>query len=303
MTVDLERLASHRLLEDPERRLRERFLTREIGGAGTVAVLSEPWEGRASMGWVVCGSFAMDQAYLLSLETALARRLAAGGFAALRYHAQGYGDSETDAEQVTLSSHVRDARDAVEILRETAGVQRVGLAGALFGGSVAALAAPGAEALVMIQPVVRGSAYIRATVRRSIGTSLPNQAEGPARDRADVMDVEGFPLRPEVVEEFEAFDLRRELTGVPGRALVIQVSRSTEAQGPLAELVEQLASGGARAELRVVAHPEALRFGLPRHRRAGGERKVDVQADLTDGVLQTVARWCGESEVAAGAHP
>ncbi len=304
MTVDVERLERHRVFEDPERRFRERFLSPEIGGAPTVAVLSEPWEGRATTGWVICGSFAMDQAYLLSLETALARRLAAAGLVALRYHAQGYGDSDLDAEHVTLRSHVGDAQDALEVLRGATGVERVGLAGALFGGSVAAMAGARADALALVQPVVRGQAYIRATVRRSIGTSLadrPSDPEGPTSGTPGVVDVEGFPLRPEVVAEFDAFDLLAELPPFAGRSLVIQVTRSPEPQRPLSLLADRLAVAGGRSELRVVAHPEALRFGLPRHRRAGGTRKVDVQVDLSDGILETIARWCAGAEVRARA--
>ncbi len=304
MIIDLARLERHRILEDPDRRYRERFLTPEIGGAPTVAVLSEPWQGRATAGWVICGSFAMDQAYLLSLETALARRLAAAGFVALRYHAQGYGDSELDAEHVTLRSHVRDAQDAIDVLRQAAGVETVGLAGALFGGSVAAMAGARAEALALVQPVVRGKAYIRATIRRSIGTSLVDRAaerEALATDAQGPLDVEGFPLRPEVVEEFDGFDLLEELPPFAGRSLVVQVTRSPDPQAPLRLLADRLALAGGRSDLHVVAHSEALRFGLPRHRRAGGTRKVDVQADLTDGILETVARWCAGAEVRAGA--
>jgi pimeloyl-ACP methyl ester carboxylesterase len=305
VTVDLDRLERHRVLEDPERGFRERFLSPEIGGAPTVAVLSEPRAVRATAGWVICGSFAMDQAYLLSLETALARRLAASGFAVLRYHAQGYGDSELDAEHVTLRSHVRDARDAIGVLRDVAGVGTVGLVGALFGGSVAAIAGEGSEALVLVQPVVRGSAYLRSTIRRSVGTSLADpdasEARGSGVSEEGPVDVEGFPIRPEVVADFDAFDLLEELPPFAGRSLVLQVSRSSEPQPPLRRLADHLAAGAGRSELRVVAHAEALRFGLPRHRRTGGTRKVDVQADLTDQILETIATWCAGAEVRAGA--
>jgi hypothetical protein len=302
VTVDLARLERHRILEDPERRFRERFLSPEIGGASTVAVLAEPWDGHAAAGWVICGSFAMDQAYLLSLETALARRLAAAGFVALRYHAQGYGDSDLDAEHVTLRSHVRDLEDAIDLLRETAGVESVGLAGALFGGSVAAIAGARAEALALVQPVVRGSAYIRSTIRRSVGTSLSDRPAGRETPSPEggVADVEGFPLRPEIIAEFEAFDLLESLPPFAGRSLIVQVSRSPEPQPPLRALADRLSRGGGRSELRVVAHGEALRFGLPRHRRAGGTRKVDVQADLTGEILEAVATWCAAAEARAG---
>ena len=116
MGVDLELLAQHHRFEDPAAGYSEEFIQPRLGLGNTVAVLSTPLGPSASLGWVICHSFALEHVYLQPMETALARRLAATGFAVLRFHAQGYGDSELDSDQVTLHSHVEDTLDAASVL-------------------------------------------------------------------------------------------------------------------------------------------------------------------------------------------
>ena len=43
-----------------------------------------------------CPSFAMEQIHLGRMEVVMARVLAAAGFPVLRYHGQGYGDSQAE---------------------------------------------------------------------------------------------------------------------------------------------------------------------------------------------------------------
>src|SRR5439155_5056830 len=110
-----------------------------LGGGSTIAVLSRPLAPAHPIGWVVCHSFGLEQINLDQLDVIVARTLAAAGFTCLRFHAQGYGESEL--REVTLEGHVDGALDAVNLLLREPGVGRVGVMGARFGAVVAARAA------------------------------------------------------------------------------------------------------------------------------------------------------------------
>ncbi len=301
MSVDQELIEGTRAFADTDLGIRERFLTPTLGGAGTVAILASPIAERAHTGWVWCGSFGSEQGYLMPFEVALVRRLAAAGHAVLRYHGQGYGDSETDAEHVSLESHRRDAIDAVALLREVEpDLISIGLVGSRFGGTVAALVAgeTQVDALVLIDPVVSGSAYVRTMLGRSVIGGLkaadPQRTPTPAAPNdITVIEVEGTLLDRAALDEIAELDLSNAVNGYRGPSLILQVSRSSEPRTPMERLRARLAELGGRPELHVIADPDALRFGLPRFRRAGGSRKVDVQSDLTETLVSETVRWVG----------
>jgi pimeloyl-ACP methyl ester carboxylesterase len=301
LTVDHQLIASVGTFTDPELGIRERFLTPTFGGATTVAILSEPIATSPRGGWVWCGSFGAEQGYLTPFEVSLTRRLAATGHAVLRYHDQGYGDSELDAEAISLGSHRQDALDAVGFLRATTpDLATIGLIGPRFGGTVAALVAAEAQAsaLVLIDPVVSGSTYVRTMLARSVigglkEGSAARTAPAAGSNGSTVIEVEGTLLDRAAVDEIAGLDLARAVSGYRGPSFILQVSRSSEPREPMERLRAKLADLGGDPELRVIADPDALRFGLPRFRRAGGSRKVDVQTDLSETLVSQVVRWAG----------
>ncbi len=299
MGIDPDRIASFRSFVDRELGIREAFVQPRIGGAMTVGVLSTPLEATPVDGWVLCHSFALEQVYLQPLETALARALAAAGHAVLRFHAQGYGDSDLGTEHVSLRSHVDDAREAAGALRDVAGVQRVGFAGLRLGGTVATLAADqaGAAGLAAVAPAVDGHAYVQWMTKQARLTGVSTGEEALAADpvaqlmAAGTLDVLGFPLRREVYQEISSLDVLGSLRGFEGDALLLQVSRGSEPDPVLGGLAERLRGLGARVDLQQLVDPAALRLGLPRFRRSKQGRKEDMQGDLSDRVVAAVAAW------------
>lgn len=293
-------LESMRSFEDPGLGIRERFLIPELGGGRTIAVLSTPIGEVRTTGWVICHSFGAEQIYLQPHEVSVARRLAAAGFPVLRYHGQGYGDSELPPEQVTLGTHVRDALDAVAVLAAEAGTAEAGLIGARFGGTVAAIVADriGASALVLWDPVVEGRPYVKSLLRLRVASELAGRAEPGPADPAEVLegtgtlDVHGFPVGPEAFGEISSIDLPAQLDGFRGRSLVIQVSRSPEPRTSLQRLVARLRDLGGESRLDVVQDREALNFGLARHQPTGDGRKVDTQGRLTEALVSHTVSWC-----------
>ncbi|MEA2621752.1 MAG: hypothetical protein QOH61_662 [Chloroflexota bacterium] len=319
MSTDHARLASLRSFDDERLGIRERFLAPRIGGAGTLAVLTTPLgEAEKPIGWVVCPSFGMEHVHLGPLEVLLARELARRGMPALRYHGQGYGDSDADSRQVSLASHLADARSAIEVLRAEAGVAAVGLVGARFGGSVAILvaadrtitmgAAPAAvQAVAAVEPVCRGGAYLRSLAQREAALTLLERDDSLGREiPAAGIQVGGVTVDGERAAAIEALHLGARVSPFAGRSLVLQLSPTSVPRSELAELASLLGDGSARAELGVIERPDALRFGLPRFRRSG-ERKVDVQTELTAAIVERVGAWAAalsaepEIEAPAGA--
>jgi pimeloyl-ACP methyl ester carboxylesterase len=302
VAVDRATLASLNRFEEPALGLSESFLTPSIGGAATVAVLSSPLGGARETGWVVCHSFAMEYVNLQPIEVSMARRLAREGFHTLRYHAQGYGDSERPAGDGGLAGLVRDASDAVRIVREVGGVRRVGLIGARLGGTVAALAAERgqANAVVMWNPVIQGGRYLRSMVKAALVTEMARRgrprsiARHPRHELEErgVLEVEGYPLRRDVFEELSGLNLVEALHRPPRHSLLLNVSASPKLRPEVVRLAQRLRELGGEATVQVVEHPEARMFGRQRYLGTEGGRKVDTQASISEDVMDRTLSWC-----------
>lgn len=297
-------------VEDRRAGIRERFLTPTIGGGRTVAVLATPLDAQRRQGWVLCHSYGMEQVTLATHEAPVARALASAGFPVLRYHGQGYGDSELPPDGVGLGSHLRDAFEAAEVLVNASGVQEVGYLGARLGGTVAALAAErsGAPAFVAWEPVVRGSRYARSLLTLSVLLHLMHQERDrderpdPAQLLAErgVLDVQGFPLTVDMHEELVRLDLVERVTSFRGESLIVQISKGAAPRPDLERFAAHLRSLGGRSALTIVTDERANTFGESRYRPIGGGRKSDVQGNLGRAlVTQTLEWWTSATSTVA----
>ena len=123
-------------------------------------------------------------------------------------------------------SHLAEAADAVRVLVEETGVERVGVVGSRFGATVAALLAERLElpAAILIGPVVAGRAYaaglVRAVlVKRAVsGGSEQAETGDPVEtlEREGELDVNGFPLSREAHRAFQQIDLMKDIDPIPG---------------------------------------------------------------------------------------
>ncbi|MBA3551584.1 MAG: hypothetical protein H0W27_01770 [Actinobacteria bacterium] len=302
MTVNTALLQSLGSYEDIGSGLAERFLTPLLGGGQSVAVLSRPLGQARQTGWVLCHSFGAEQINLQPLEVMTARLLAARGFAVLRFHSQGYGDSEWPTGRSDTGSHVRDAVDAAEVLLETTDVSGFGFIGGRFGGAVAALAGDlrGARAIGMWNPVLDGGRYIRALVRLSLVTEMAGRgrprttARHPRRDLRErgQLEIDGFPISREVFQNITDLDLVRSLSRFSGESLVAQVSPTASIRPDVERLIDRLAELGGRCTTELIPDPEARTFGRPRYRTSASGRKTDTQATLSSRLALTTLRWC-----------
>jgi pimeloyl-ACP methyl ester carboxylesterase len=310
MAVDEIALEALRSYEDPRLGIAERFLTPTIGGMRTVGVLSAPIDHRRDTGWVVCHSFGMEQVWLQPLEVAVARSLSAAGFPVLRYHAQGYGDSQASTDVATMASQTRDALDAVDVLARETGIARVGLAGGRVGATIAALAAQrsDASAAILWEPMIDGRRYVDSLLRVASVTELGTASvlDAAPRDPQEIfarsghMDIQGFPLYRAVFDEMSAFELLSALNSYRGHSLVVQISRSPKPRPELEHLVSHLNEVGGRATLGIVTDPQARGFGFQRYYATpGGQRKEDKQSTMSRGIVSLTVSTCVEWDDAA----
>jgi hypothetical protein len=285
--------------------IEEEFLRPTLGGARTVAIRSRPLAGSVSeIGWVICHSFGMEQIHLYRMEVRVARALSAAGFVVLRYHSQGYGDSELGASDVTLESHVAAAMDAAQLVREDGDVRGVAALGARFGGLVAAtIAARGlADRLVLIEPVVQGRRFMRDFLWQRVFSEMASSGEQGEHSAATLLDqlatrgwvdVNGFLLRREGFEEISNADLLAVLEAFRGPALVVSVSGTSQPTASSRGLFERLsAARDDRTTLDVVTDDHAPEFGRS-HFRADDEvlGKADTQSPINRGIVDRVVAW------------
>jgi len=314
MTIDRAGLAALARHRTPSLGIEEEFLRPDLGGGATVAVLSRPLDRPpADIGWVICHSFGMEQIHLYRMEVRVARALSAAGFAVLRFHSQGYGDSEGAAADVSLASHLASASDAVALMAGTEGVERVAALGARFGGLVAGtLAGRGlAQLLVLVEPVAQGRRFMRDFLWQRVfsqmagtdalgdhaGAKLLNQLAA-----GGWVDVNGFLLRKEAFDEISRADADSALGGFAGPALVLSVSRTADATPAAAGIAERLGERGAPCTVGVITDEHAPEFGRS-HFRADEEvlGKADTQLAINRAIAERVVTWARDRTERGGA--
>lgn len=300
MPVDTARLRTMAEMTDPVQGISERFVEVPLRSGSTVGVLSIPTASPGPRGWVVSHSYGPEQANTSALDAAIARRLASQGAPVLRFHSQGYGDSEQTDFRPSVESHVRDTIDATHVLGTLTGVSSVGLLGVNFGATCALLAAPEAsvDRIALIAPAVQGTRFLHKFVRTRSIIEVSESAWSPDAPNpwsvlkaGGTVNIRGFILGPDEFRSFEGVDLRT-ARAFAGSALVVQISAGTEPRRDLSELVDRLESDGASVTRTTITDPFAALLGERPFRRDGGEFLDDVHPELRGKVANLVAAWC-----------
>jgi hypothetical protein len=300
MPVDLARLQTMTTFTDPAIGISERFVDVSLESGSTVGVLSLPLEAHGTTGWVITHSFGPEQPNLSALEVGIARQLAANGSPVLRFHCQGYGDSEHDGYTPSIESHVQDTVDATRALRDLTGVRSMGLIGAKFGGSSALLAGTqvDAEHLVLIAPAVRGGRFLRELVRAGAIIELTKAARpGDTEDAWTVLkgggsiSIRGSVITGDHYRAFDGLDLRT-ADAFAGSVLLVQVSTGTQPRRDISELAERLEGDGATVATAIVTDRSAPVFGERHYRPAPGDLLGDIASELHLKISGAVTEWC-----------
>ena len=113
------------------------------------------------------------------LEVQLARELAAKGIAVQRFHYRGDGNSEGDAELLTLEAMVSAGREAFERLRDRVEFESTGLAGVRLGCYPAAQlsAELSADAMMLWDPVLDTDRFFNEAIRSHAISALKGEAK------------------------------------------------------------------------------------------------------------------------------
>jgi hypothetical protein len=330
--IDAHRLLRLATRTDARLGIRESFVRLPVGRASIVGVLAEPIGPAHEVGWVLCHSFGIEQMHLSTMETRIARAVAAAGSPTLRLHGYGYGDSDGAMRDVTLETHVGDIRAGAGAL--AARGLRVGLIGMRFGAAVAARVAARSDVgdLVLIDPILTGGRFLRDLLRSKVIADMTGESRedwiGPAADADRTppvvrdgpaanggggatlgalrsqgwIDVRGFQLSLRAHEQIQRLELERDLAGSDAGVLLVWLCPSTPLSAAKRELGERL-ERKAGVEVRTIVDAGAADIGGYHYRFQDDLRaaKVDSQLGLTRQVGALVASWTA-ARAAAGSE-
>jgi uncharacterized protein len=183
-----------------------------------IFAIYEPAVGRREQARaaVLCYPWGPEYVFAHRCMRQLAAKLAVAGFHTLRFDFFGSGDSGGDMLQADLAGWGADTELAIEAIRDIAGVSRVTLVGMRLGANVAALTAArtptACDTLVLWDPIVSGSEYLRCLLAQSRTAA---SAEGGS------VEIEGFPLTQRMMRDIEAIDFSATMNLPACRSLML----------------------------------------------------------------------------------
>jgi uncharacterized protein len=231
-----------------------------------VAVLCAPW----------------GQEYLRAHRSIrkLAVMLSASGWDALRFDYYGTGDSAGDLAEASIASWRKDIEWAIEEANAMSGTSRVALIGLRIGANLAADVAKCnsklVEALVLWDPVVRGTEFLKEVhaLETTISGAAPLER---TREIGGGHEILGFPLSSEMAREMRAIDLIAAAAALPARTLTIVSQPTASYEALVAAYAEHPGK-----PLSVEQYPGLPAWGNDRYTGAGA---IPVRA------LQRIIQW------------
>ncbi len=158
----------------------------------------QPAEGPArSIGVVLCYPFGQEYMRSHRAYRQLALLLTKRGFPVLRFDYRGTGNSSGGIETVTAQDWLQDIGDAIDELKELAGVSRISLTGLRLGALFAAVASSrhqDVHRLLLWDPVLSGAEYADELIAQ-VSQERPTSYGAPS----------GNMLRPDGAIHFNGF--------------------------------------------------------------------------------------------------
>jgi hypothetical protein len=269
------RLAALSRIETGDDRHVEEMFFLEADGRRYFAVRYLPGPGveRKPPGIVQCHSYGFEQVIYRGLETRFARWAVGRGHPVLYLHAQGYGDSEGEFEDVRIATHIRDAGVALDRVPDLLEAASAIVAGVRLGGLAAAVAASGrkdVDGLILWHPVGDPRAYLTRMIRAGAvsaaigspdGAGATPEPIGPQEmlEPDGVVDVIGYPMVHDLYREAAEFDPARVITALPARSFICEVSRRARS-ADIARLERALQAAGSDVTHVQVQSPPRIDF-------------------------------------------
>jgi pimeloyl-ACP methyl ester carboxylesterase len=179
---------------------------------------------RRSCGIVICPPFGHEYIRAHRLLRQLAVQLSHSGFHVLRFDYLGCGDSAGEPHVGSPSQWMADIATAIDELRDTSEVRRVGLIGLRLGATLAARAAErrdDVEAVVMWDPVLDGGRHLEdlQLLQRSWLKDRPGSRKFAFQQQ--VSEVIGFPVTDALRAELGKTTLEEAAPAAPRRIVVL----------------------------------------------------------------------------------
>jgi len=207
-----------------------------------------PWR---AVGVVLCRPIGTDQTRSDRVYRHLAERLAAAGFACLRFDLFGTGDSGGDERTESLvRAWLDDIALAAAELRARSGARTIALFGLRLGAMLAFVHAAergDVDALVLWSPWVSGAKFVdEVTKLHKLYLSLDPQMAASFPSRADGEEALGLFLPRRLIEDLSRIDLLRTTRRPARRTLLIDGGNVAGRDA----LMSHLGELGAEPELR-----------------------------------------------------
>ncbi len=222
----------------------------ESGGRSLFAWLHRPAGAVAEHGVLICPPLGHEQVHSHRTLRHLAERLAAQGFAVVRFDYHGTGDSDgAEDDPQRVATWLTNVSDAAEWLRSEAGCRKISLVGLRMGAALAALYAEQheVESLVLWAPIVKGRRYVREL------TALSQTAQLAAGSASRGIEAMGFVYGDETVGELAQIDLLSRSV----RCQQVLVASSANAAGD-SLLLEHLSKQGVEVEMKALPGYEEM---------------------------------------------
>lgn len=234
-------------------------------------VLSSPADGKARGAVLICASVGKELGHTTRGVKRLAERLAASGFAVLRFDYAGLGESggdqrDPDARDRWLRS-VNAAADAARALGVGEPIVIGHRMGALLASHAPNLIAA-APALVLWDPVLRARHFLRAqkTMYAMMSQQHPDlEPVTPLQSRRDEVQFAGLTLHPDAVAALNPMKLCTEALG--GKQTTHRTLALLSETPGSAEIATAIADGGGvaiglgdQSEFLDPVFPETIRF-------------------------------------------
>jgi alpha-beta hydrolase superfamily lysophospholipase len=240
---------------------------------------------------VLCNPLGTDMTRSDRTYRQLAERLAAAGFATLRFDFFGTGDSGGDELTPGLVPGWQDdLRAAIDEVRARSGARSLALVGLRLGATLAGIHAASrddVDSLVLWSPNVTGAGFVgEVTKLHKVYLRMePHLAAAPPpRERGE--EALGFFLPEAMLADLSKLDLREVARRPARRALVLDDGKVAERDA----LVERLRTLGASPEVQ--QHPGHKFLATVSHRSV-----------VPTPVLDSIVRWLSDAHPAAGGAP
>jgi alpha/beta superfamily hydrolase len=248
----------------------------EVGRERVFAVFSAS-APNAQRGIVLCHPLGEEKLWAHRALVNFSRRLAASGFAVIRFDCRGEGDSDRQFEETDLATRIQDLEAVVRAFRSrTPSLKTIGGIGLRFGASLAGIGAARCgllDHLVLWDPIWDGRAYANSLVQGNLAAQLAAHhriVHGRERllermEMGEPLNVEGYLLMKAFFDDICSIRLADILPDFDGPVLVLQPGQETSAPRP--EYAELVARRPDRCKVAVVLQPafwKETRAFLPR---------------------------------------